>query len=399
MFFNFMMKTTLFTVRRFLSLSCCSQVLYPQTLYISHCIRWKHNDSYFDEYDGEKIVERTKYRKRNGQRSVSLNDIIIPQHEIRKFVKVVHPDRFQAFINKNCDDNMYTFDQLKRMQQVNQTNLSSLNSILEFSRKHSKMINNELFKNSKDEMIADRKLTQNAPNPVNFEFYIEKGDSNDGTYFEHINVRFDCKEEKPLISKYYKTLNKTLIELFTSCNIDTQSLNSNNTDESGNKIKKFSDLDIDEAMKMANNGDEDAQNAIDDVFNEHLSEKEQEKNKLYGVNAMKQKFDNKKIYFASTLNQQEIEGAMDMLYKVSGEYAIDLVFNLWIDIPIMICQNEMECLKCPNYVVAIPWYCDPEEFVLYIQDQIMIISKHYKQKQNQLRKSAQTKNTKQAKYT
>ena len=337
-------------------------------------------DSYFDWDDRDRIVERAKYRKRAGDRGITLRDIAIPQTQIRQFIKLVHPDRFEAFISKNESESMmYSADQLRSMQQVNQRNLSKLNAILEFSRKHSRMINSELFDHKNKEqskVIGDRKMTQNAPNPELLEFYIEKhleqiDDQRTGVYFEHFHVRFECKETRPMISEYFKALHTTLNGLFQSGNIETKS----GDDGSRERVKKFSDLEIDRALRLANSGDEEAQS---EVFKQHLSSETEMRNKEYGVNAMKHKFESKQVFFAATLKPEHMEAAVDMLYKVSGEFAIDLVFKMWVEIPIYVCQTEMDCLKCPDYVVAIPWYCDPEEFVLYIQDQIVTISKNHR---------------------
>lgn len=285
---------------------------------------------------------------------------------------------------------MYSADQLRSMQNVNQRNLSTLNAILEFSRKHSKMINAELFDPKKGEnapkVIGDRKLTQNAPNPEMLEFYIEQNldgadrggnEHRNGVYFEHFHVKFECKETRPMISEYFKTLRATLDVLFRSGNIETTT---STTDESGGTVKKFSDLEVDRALKMANGGDEEAQS---EVFRQHLSAESEHRNKAYGVNAMRYKFESKQVFFAATLRPEHMEAAVDMLYKVSGEFAIDLVFKMWMDIPIYVCQTEMDCLKCPDYVVAIPWYCDPQEFVLYIQDQMVSISRNHKRHQRE----------------
>merc|ERR1712228_340835 len=139
-------------------------------------------------------------------------------------------------------------------------------------------------------------------NPALFEFYVEKNIEMDGNknekYFEHIHVKFECKEMRPFISEYYKTLRTTLNELFRCCDIEISQSPQNM--DSKDSVKKFSDLDIDKALKMANNGDEDAQNAIDGVFEQHFSAEHHQKNKLYGVNAMQYKFENKKIFFAPT---------------------------------------------------------------------------------------------------
>eukprot|EP01084_Bolivina_argentea_P201686 344714_1 len=344
-------------------------------------IRFITSKSYFD-VDREDIIQRTKYKKRNGEQTLSIRDITIPQSQIRQFIKLVHPDRFQSFINNNNTNILYTLDQIKMMQQINESNLSTLNSILEFSRKHSKLIQTELFKNSK--VISDRKMTQDAPNPTNFEFYIEKrlhNSETNGIYFEQIQSKFNCEIIRPFISEYYKILHKTLNELFMCCNIEINT----NVNEDGETVKKFSDLDLDKAMKMANNGSEGAQDIINDVFTKHLSKETEQKNRLYGINAMKYKFENGKVYFGSNLNEEHINAIMNTLYKASGEFPIDLVFDLWKDVPIMVCKDEMECLKCPDYIVAVPWYCDYEEFVLYIQDQIVLIAQNYNKQKAKLK--------------
>ena len=81
-------------------------IMLNKTLFKLHrVITTQHSISRYFNHDSKHF---------KGQRTLNLNDIIIPQHEIRQFVKIVHPDRFEIFINRNNNDTMYKMDQLKK---------------------------------------------------------------------------------------------------------------------------------------------------------------------------------------------------------------------------------------------------------------------------------------------
>ena len=82
------MKRTLVSVRRLTQFACTLRKSNSILLYKLVSINRfsTRSESYFDENDREEILWNIKQRSaRNGQKTISLNDIKIPQMEIRQY--------------------------------------------------------------------------------------------------------------------------------------------------------------------------------------------------------------------------------------------------------------------------------------------------------------------------
>merc|ERR1719410_2924047 len=96
----------------------------------------------------------------------------IPKDHLRKFLHLVHPDKFHGF-----DEEIRT---------TNQRSLSHLNSILDIGRKTYKQVQAE----RKKDKSFDFTISQDAPRPGTLEFWCHN-DEGSSEALKHVTSTFD----------------------------------------------------------------------------------------------------------------------------------------------------------------------------------------------------------------
>ena len=312
-------------------------------------------------------------------------DLTIPNNEIRQFVKLIHPDRFEKY---NFNSDISSQKKLLSIKETNARSLSDLHSIIEFSKKYSKIYSNMIDNKKQSSTMTDSFLPESVPTPTTLEFYVSKDDTTENLLdnMTCISVKFDCKHDRPTISQYFDSFRRTMTKLFDAANVNVKDFDSNNANgsQSKKKVLKFSDMEIQEAMENSGkNGNEflTEQDEIDAVFSEYLMDlndgHSNNMKKLNGISYMTFKFEKNKVKFHENLTEKQKKVAIHKLFELSKENSNDLFFDLWLNVPIVIVQNEAQCLQCPSHVVPMPWYFDTSTFLLFIHENIMTVKDNY----------------------